>query len=73
MYVLKGISSDGKPQGSSEGELEWIQFDHIHQIPLVEDLPKILPKVINHNRGEDTFFAHYYYNKKGELVVEFND
>ena len=73
LYVLKGISSDGKPQGSSEGELEWIQFDHIHQILLVEDLPKILPKVINHNRGEDTFFAHYYYNKKGELVVEFNE
>lgn len=71
IYVMKGICSEGNPQVSNEGELEWVPISDIKAKNLVEDLPVLLPKVIAHTRGDDPFFAHYHYNQQGELVVDF--
>jgi len=71
IYVMKGICSEGNPQVSNEGELEWVPINDIQSKNLVEDLPVLLPRVIAHTRGDDPFFAHYHYNQHGELVVTF--
>jgi len=71
LYVIKGESKKGTPSSSEEGELEWVPFTDIQTKPLVEDLPVILPRVIQHSQGDDPFSAHYHYDQEGNLVVDF--
>jgi len=71
LYVMKGFSSEGTPLASEEGKLEWVPFNEIQSKDLVDDLPVLLPRVINSSPGEAPFSAHYHYNQEEILVVVF--
>jgi 8-oxo-dGTP diphosphatase len=71
LFVFVAESRSGEPIPSEEGTLEWIDRDHITQVDLVEDLPIILPRAINHPVGVSPFFAHYRYNEQEQLVIRF--
>ena len=70
LYIMKGICEEGDPRPSQEGELEWVPFNEVGSKDLVDDLPFVLPRVINHSQGDPAFFAHYHYNENEDLVVE---
>jgi 8-oxo-dGTP diphosphatase len=74
MYVFKGSIEEGKnPEliSSIEGELEWVhQFDLV-SLPLVEDLPALLPKVIAHKVTDPPVFGLYSYSSDGKLRIHF--
>ncbi len=74
MYVFRGTVPDGKDyelRPSDEGALEWVhQFDML-SIPLVEDLPVLIPKVLAHKTGEQPLFGLYSYSDTGKLQVRF--
>jgi 8-oxo-dGTP diphosphatase len=74
MYVFRGtIEEDKNPLliSSSEGDLEWIhQFDMV-SIPLVEDLPALLPKVLAQKPGTPPMFGLYSYSSDGKLTIHF--
>ncbi len=67
-----GEQSDKLPP-SSEGDLEWIPINMINSLPLVEDLPVLLPHVFKAHRGEAPFFAHYLYDADDRLMIVFRD
>ncbi len=71
IFVMKGTCSDGELRPSQEGELEWVPFKEIQNRDLVEDLPVLLPRVIQQSPGDPPFSARYYYNEEDQLVVEF--
>ena len=71
LYVMKGSCQMGEPRSSDEGTLEWVPFDEITSKPLVEDLPVLLPRVIQQTSNEPPFSAHYHYAQGGELIVDF--
>ncbi len=73
LYVMKAFCSEGTPLSSEEGELEWVPFNEIHSKALVDDLPVLLPRVINQSPGDTPFSAHYRYNQGGKLEVHFGD
>lgn len=56
---------------SIEGFLEWVSIDRINELPVVEDLPVLIPKALSVNRESAPFIARYYYDVQGELIVEF--
>ena len=58
---------------SPEGDLEWIPISQVDTYPLVEDLPIILPRVLNNRRGENPFSAHYLYDEHDRLMIHFRD
>ncbi len=74
MFVFKGMIEDGtdielKP--SSEGTLEWIhQFDMV-SVPLVEDLPVLIPRVLAHRENQPPFYGQYSYSDEGKLQIRF--
>ncbi len=70
LYVFKGETKGGQLTPSQEGELEWIPFANITQMPLVEDLYTILPKVMEMRVTQPPFAAHYFYDEDGGLEVE---
>ena len=71
LFVFAAHSRSGEPIPSDEGTLEWIEYTQITQVDLVEDLPIILPRSINHPIGAPPFFAHYRYNEQEQLIIRF--
>lgn len=54
---------------SQEGELEWVSFSELSRYPLVEDLPLLLPRVLNRQPGDLPFSARSYYDEQEMLRV----
>lgn len=72
LFVFKGQGPSGELKSSSEGSLEWISLDQLDQVPLVEDLPELLPRVLRYQPQNGLFYGRYFYNAQDELVIQFN-
>jgi 8-oxo-dGTP diphosphatase len=71
IYIFKGECPEGEPSPSTEGSLEWINVSDITHLPLVADLPVLLPKILKMKLGEPPFSAHSRYDEAGNLLVTF--
>ena len=71
IFVFKAEIKDQEVKLSEEGEIEWIPIHSILNLPLVEDLPVIIPLVIEHQPGDPTFSAHYSYDSHQKLAIHF--
>ena len=72
MFVFWGNAGDGSLISSPEGFLEWINPEAIDQLPVVDDLSVLLPKVMESNLTDQIVFAQYRYHKNGELLIHFD-
>lgn len=61
----------GEPQPSAEGTAEWIAYDAIAELPMVEDVPVLLSKIHHMQRSDRPFFARSHYDEGEKLIVEF--
>jgi 8-oxo-dGTP diphosphatase len=71
LYFFTGDCPQGDPVPSTEGIAEWIPFDQVSMLPVVEDLPVLLSKIWTLKRGDPPFSARSYYDDHERLVVEF--
>lgn len=70
IFVFRGASVTKNVRPSKEGALEWVDVSKINSLPLVEDLPVLMPKVL---AGEgEIFFANSYYDEGEKLVMRFS-
>jgi len=63
LYFFSGECPEGagEPQPSAEGLAEWIPFERISEIPVVEDLPMLLTRIHAMQRGDPPFSARSFY------------
>lgn len=71
MFVLRGESTDGEAMPSNEGELVWVRREELAEFELVEDLPILLPLVLDVTPEEAPLWGHYWYDDKGHLRTDF--
>jgi len=71
LYFFLGECPEGEPQPSKEGLAEWIPFDRIGELPVVEDLPVLLSKIHGMKQGDPPFAARSHYDEQEQLIVEF--
>ena len=71
LFFFSGEGSEAEPQSSVEGTAEWVAYDAIPELPVVEDLPILLAKIHHMQRGDPPFFAWSHYDEGEKLVVEF--
>jgi 8-oxo-dGTP diphosphatase len=71
LYLFSGESLEGEPNPSKEGQAEWIEYERLGELPVVEDLPILLARIHNMQRGDPPFSARSYYDERGRLIVEF--
>jgi len=71
LYVFTGESTEGKPRSSPEGLAEWIDYDRLNSLLLVEDLPILLGRVHAMRKGDPPFSAHSFYDENDHLTVLF--
>ena len=70
LFVFSGYSAQTKLLESSEGKLEWVKLTDIQTLPLVEDLYKLLPMVLNHDPNCGMISGLYSYTQTGDLEVK---
>ena len=71
LYVFAGECMEGLPRPSAEGELEWVAFPDVPNLPAVEDLTYFLDRIQKMQRGAAAFSARSYYDHEHKLIVEF--
>jgi 8-oxo-dGTP diphosphatase len=71
LYFFTGECLEGQPVTSKEGTAQWVPFDQISTLPVVEDLPVLLAKIQAMKRGDPPFSARSYYDEQARLIVEF--
>jgi 8-oxo-dGTP diphosphatase len=71
VFVLRGEAEKNGLKPSAEGSPEWIPIRDYQTLPLVEDLPALLPRVLAHTRRDPPFSAHTSYNEAGEMEMQF--
>lgn len=70
LYFFSG-EAEGEPRPSKEGLAEWIPFERLNQLLVVEDLPALLGRIHAMKRGDAPFSARSYYDEEGKLTVVF--
>jgi 8-oxo-dGTP diphosphatase len=73
MFVFSAAVPARAPLTSPDGDLEWVPFERVLTLDLVEDLPILLPKVLGMDDAAPPFFGHYHYDGDGRLQVRFAD
>lgn len=71
LFVFTGEIDQEEFVPSQEGDLEWVEIERVMHLPLVADLPVLLPKVLAVRRGEAPFHARYSYDADDNLVIAF--
>jgi 8-oxo-dGTP diphosphatase len=71
LYLFTGECLEGEPVPSREGTAEWIPFNQVEELPVVEDLPVLLTKIRGMQRGDPPFSARSYYDEHERLTVKF--
>ncbi len=72
LYIFRAETHSPKVIPSSEGKLFWVPEKEIESLPLVEDLPQLLPKVLAATPQTTPFSALYRYSKEGQLSIHFD-
>ena len=73
LYIFSGEYLEGELKPSEEGLAEWIPFEKIGELPVVEDLPVLLAKIHGMKRGDPPFSARSYYDENQKLIVKFTN
>jgi 8-oxo-dGTP diphosphatase len=71
IFIFTGEYTEGEPISSSEGNLEWITASQIKNLPLVDDLPYLIPKIMEMKPGAIPFYARSSYNEYGKIIISF--
>jgi len=72
IYVLRGECAEGELHPSAEGTLEWVPINQVNQLPLVEDLHELLPRVLALRPGDPPLIGHYHYDENDKLATDFH-
>ncbi len=71
LFVFSGESLGGEPEPSIEGAVEWVRFERVGELPVVEDVPILLAKIHKMKRGDPPFAARSFYDDDQNLRVVF--
>jgi len=73
LYVFTGQARGGVLRSSNEGNPEWIEYERMHELPIVEDLPMLLGRIHHMKRGDPPFSARSFYGEEGGLKIVFGE
>lgn len=72
LFVFTAESASREVIANDEGTLYWIPKTDVNQYDLVEDLPIILPRVLNMN-STSPHFIHVSYDQNDKIIMRFAD
>ena len=76
IFVLQGELAEAAAtaaRASEAGQLEWVARGELDGLPRVEDLPRLLPRLLARQPGDPPFSALYRYDEAGRMLVSFGE
>jgi len=74
LYIYTAQSVTREPSvESDEGTLHWVKQSEVMSLDLVEDLPYILPRVLEATDTTPPFSAHLSYDSDDQLQIQFSN
>lgn len=73
VFCFVGPAPSRSVRPSREGTLEWVPLARLPELPLVEDLPLLLPRLLRPRPDDLPCFARSYYLPNGRLQLEFSE
>ena len=73
IFILKGEYIYGEINPSPEGIPTWVTMNQLTDLPLVEDLSELLPRVMKMGVHTPPFFARSYYDEEDKLRLVVRD
>jgi 8-oxo-dGTP diphosphatase len=71
LLVFSADAPPGPIRSGAEGDLAWIDLARLDGVPLVEDLPVLLPRVLQARATKRPFFGSYRFDAAGRVHMEF--
>lgn len=71
LFVLTALSDSRAVVANSEGSLHWIAKDKVLQFDLVDDLPFILPRILEMQPHDAPLFVHVSYDADDCIQMKF--
>jgi 8-oxo-dGTP diphosphatase len=71
VFVFSAEAVSREVADSDEGTLEWVPRDRLNDLPLVEDLPLLIPLIFDSAPDAPPFFVHTSYDAADRLVMRF--
>ncbi len=73
---IEGATIEGyknQPYSSAEGSLEWAPLSRLNELPLVDDLRTLLPRLMALEPGDPLLSVLYHYGEDGKLRITFGE
>jgi len=71
LFVFTGVSRSREVTSNDEGTLHWIPKQGVTQFDLVEDLPVILPRILDMGDSDAPLFVHVSYDQDDCIQMRF--
>jgi len=71
LFIFTAQSASREVAACGEGSLHWVALDQAHDLPLVEDLPYLLPRLFGDSALTAPFFVHAHYDDNDALIITF--
>ncbi len=71
IFVFRGQYDGPSDLPSPEGELSWVALDRLDAVPLVEDLPELIPRVAAQQPTSPLIIGKYRYSPDGKMLISF--
>jgi 8-oxo-dGTP diphosphatase len=71
LLIFRAVALTREVTESAEGTLAWIPQAKVMEYDLVEDLPVLLPRVLEMAPGDPPFFVHLSYTERDEVRIRF--
>ena len=71
LFVFTGFSQSRDVTSNDEGTLHWIPKNSVTQFDLVEDLPVILPRILDMQDSDVPLFVHVSYDEDDCIQMRF--
>jgi 8-oxo-dGTP diphosphatase len=72
VFVFVARAASRQFTSSDEGTLEWVPRGRVLSLDLVEDLPSLIPRVLDAPTDASPFFALYTYDDKDQLTIQWS-
>lgn len=71
LFIFFAVSDSRKVIENSEGTLHWVNKNELFNLDLVEDIPQILPRILDLEDGASPFFVHLSYDNQDQILMRF--
>ena len=71
MFVFTAEADSREVVDCDEGSLHWVPIAAVQELPLVEDLPVLLPRLFGAAEHDAPFFAHIHYDAADHIIMTF--